>query len=116
LFIERRKRMKKEFNSKGFTLLELLYSLFIVAIICVAFSSVFRGMLVNEDVAIRALEKQGYSDIKIISHNWFLVGVRGCDGKDAAKFTARVKNPAGKDTEVFVCTGWIFKGATIRTD
>jgi hypothetical protein len=106
--------MKKVLSIRGgFTLIELLLILVVVAVI---FLSVFRGAFVGEDIATRALEKQGYSDIRITKHNWFLIGLRGCDARDAAKFTAKVKNPAGKDAEVFVCTGWIFKGATIRTD
>ena len=85
--------------------------LFLVLII----GSCGRGALVNEDVAVRALDTQGYSDIKITDSAWFAVGLRGCDEKDAARFTATAKNPAGKQVKVYVCTGWIFKGATIRT-
>ncbi len=75
-----------------------------------------RGAFVNKDIAVRALEKQGYSNIEIINHQYFLVGWKGCDDKDAAKFTARAINPTGNKVEVFVCTGWFLKGATIRTN
>lgn len=92
----------------------LIVNLAIVLLILIGVQ--FRGSLVDKDVAIRALEKQGYSNIEIINHQYFAVGWKGCDSKDAAKFTARVTNPAGKRVEVFVCTGWLFKGATIRTD
>lgn len=100
-------------SKKGFTLTELLL---VIVIVVALFLSVLRGALVSENTAVRALEKQGYSNVKIIDHDWVLIGLRGCDGHDAAKFTAEVTNPAGKNTEVFVCTGWLFKGATIRTD
>ncbi len=100
-------------NQKGFTLIEVAI---VLAIIAILFFSLFRGTFVSPDIATRALEKQGYENIQILEKNWFLVGVRGCDGKDAAKFVAKVTNPAKKSVEVNVCVGWPFKGATIRTD
>ena len=84
-----------------------------IAVLVFAFS---RGAFVGESIAIRTLETQGYSNIKIVDHIWFLIGVRGCDGGDAARFTAKATNPVGKPVEVFVCTGLFFKGGTIRVD
>ena len=74
----------------------------------------FSGALVSQEVAIRAAEVQGFSDIRITDHSYAWVGVRGCDGADAARFTVRGKNAAGKEVEFYVCTGF-FKGGTIRT-
>ena len=89
----------------------------IMAVVVVIFVlSLFRGTWVDESIAVRALEKQGYSDVQITDHSWFMVGLRGCGRSDAAKFTATAKNPVGQEIECFVCTGWLFKGATIRTD
>ncbi len=88
-----------------------------VIIVCAVIAfSIFRGLWADKSTALRALEKQGYSDVRIIDHSWFMVSVRGCSNSDAAKFTALAKNPVGKEVECFVCTGWPFKGATIRTD
>lgn len=84
-------------------------------VLVVSIGACSRGVLVREDVAVRALEIQGYSDIKVTDSAWFAVGYRGCDEKDAARFTAVAKNPAGKQVQVYVCTGWPFKGATVRT-
>lgn len=78
-------------------------------------AAIGRGALVSEDVAVAALETQGYSNIRIESSAWFAVGLRGCDSRDAAKFNAVAINPAGKEVHLFVCTGWLFKGATIRS-
>jgi hypothetical protein len=80
------------------------------------FLAMCRGCLVEEAVAVRALDTQGYQNIRIVDHVWFGIGLRGCSGHDAAKFVAEVTNPAGKKVQVFVCTGWLFKGSTIRTD
>lgn len=74
-----------------------------------------RGAFVDESVAFRALEAQGYSNIRIIESSWMLVQLRGCGSSDAAKFTASVTNPAGHPAVVFVCSGWLFKGATVRS-
>ena len=75
-----------------------------------------RGVFADENAARESLKKQGYSKVRIIDKSFFMVGLRGCDEKDAAKFTVKAVNPAGILVEVYVCTGWPFKGATIRTD
>lgn len=90
--------------------------LVIVLFFVVLFGFVFtRGLWVNENVAVRALETQGYQNIQVVDHVWFAVGMRGCGEKDAARFTVRATNALGKNVELYVCSGWIFKGATIRT-
>lgn len=73
-----------------------------------------RGILTEPSQAVQALEIQGYSSIEIVDKSWLVVGLRGC-GYDAARYTANAMNPAGKKVQVFVCVGWPFKGATIRT-
>ena len=74
-----------------------------------------RSVFLNDDIAVRALDTQGYSNIKITDYIWFAVGLRGCGITDTVRFTAIANNPAGKNVQVYVCTGWLFKGATIRT-
>lgn len=74
-----------------------------------------RGTFADEATARNALETQGYSNITITNHAWFAVGLRGCAEKDAARFDATATNPAGRAVKVYVCTGFPFKGATIRT-
>ena len=99
-------------NQKGFALIELC-----TVLVCLAMMfALFRGTFVSSEIATRALEKQGYENIQILEKDWFLVGVRGCDGMDAAKFVVKATNPAKKIVEVNVCVGGPFKGATIRTD
>lgn len=93
------------------TVLEVL--IFVIMIVLVL-ATMSRGAFADEQVAIRTLETQGYSNLQITEHVWFAVGFRGCDKNDAARFTARATNPAGKQVEVCVCTGLFFKGGTIR--
>jgi hypothetical protein len=74
-----------------------------------------RGLLVSESTAVKALETQGFSNIKIESHDWFAISWRGGSKDDVARFTAHATNPAGKRVEVHVYAGWPFKGATVRS-
>ncbi len=68
----------------------------------------------KDEVAVKTLDSQGYTDIKVIDNSWYAVGLRGCDQNDAARITATAKNPAGKTVTIYVCTG-LWKGGTIRT-
>ncbi|MDP3778616.1 MAG: hypothetical protein Q8R30_01030 [bacterium] len=77
--------------------------------------ALFSGLFIGEQIAIRALENQGFANVRIVDKQWFLVGMRGC-GRDAAKFTARAVNPAQREVDIFVCVGWPFKGATVRSN
>ncbi|MBX4198269.1 hypothetical protein KW782_02940 [Candidatus Parcubacteria bacterium] len=88
----------------------------VVLIVClVIFLAIARGIFASPDTARRALETQGFSDIEITDHAWFMISLRGGDKNDAARFKAKATNPAGKRVEVYVFTGWPFKGGTIRT-
>lgn len=98
-------------KQRGFTAIELIYALLIVLIFAV---SLFRGVFVSDDVGVKALENQGYTNIRVTDNSFFVVGLRGCDGKDAARITATVTNSQGKDVTLYVCAGWPFKGATVR--
>jgi hypothetical protein len=74
------------------------------------------GSCVKDSTAVRALETQGYGNVTVIEKNTYFVGFRGGSGSDAAKFTCKAKNPAGKEVTVYVYSGWPFKGSTVRTD
>lgn len=105
--------MLKKLKDLDVNFIQLLY---IVVIIVTVFFAIFRGIFVDSAIAKRALEKQGYENIEILDKDWLFIGVRGCDGRDAAKFEVKATNSAKKSVEVNVCVGWPFKGATIRTD
>jgi len=57
----------------------------------------YRGILVPESRAIRALDTAGYTDIEITDHAWFNVSWRVCGDDDVARFTASAVNPAGPE-------------------
>lgn len=87
----------------------------VVIVILILILSFARGIFVDEDIAIRAAEIHGYTNVRVVDHAWFAVGLRGCSDTDAARFTIVATNPADKEVECYVCTGWLFKAATIRT-
>lgn len=93
----------------------IIQVIFILLALSIGLGSGCRGCFADEQQAVRALETQGYSDVKITDHHWIFVTVQGC-GADAAKFDAVATNPAGKKVNVYVCVGWPFKGSTIRSD
>jgi hypothetical protein len=74
----------------------------------------FRGMMVGEDVATKALADHGFKEAEVVDADYFMVGLRGCDYRDKVKFTVQAVNPAGKRVEMLVCAS-LTKGATIRS-
>ncbi len=104
-------------NDKGFSALGLIIELLMISVLAfMIFLFIDRGIFAGKEIAVRALEKQGYQQVEIIGKSGLLVGLQGCEVGDAAKFTATALNPIGKKVDIFVCAGWPFKGATIRTD
>ncbi len=59
--------------------------------------------------ANRALDAAGYSDITIGGYSWF-----DCSKDDFYHTEFTAKNPSGKYISGTVCSGLLFKSATIR--
>jgi hypothetical protein len=76
---------------------------------------VFGGAFVDPSCATRTLTAHGFSDIKVTDHSWFVVGLRGGDVGDIARFTAEVTNCKGQRTKVYVFTGFL-KYSTVRVE
>lgn len=92
-----------------------LYAIvYAVIIVLMIVFSMFRGAFVNQDIAVRALDTAGYTEIEIIDEAFFFMALRGGEKSDAARFHAKAINPVGKEVDVYVFSGWLFKGATIR--
>lgn len=73
------------------------------------------GLFVDESVAREALENQGFTKVTVTERIWFFPSLRGCGSGDAARFNATATNPIGKPVQVYVCSGWLFKGSTVRS-
>ena len=63
----------------------------------------------NSEDAYRALSNAGYTNITTKGYDWFACGQ---DDFYHTKFTAT--NPSGKQVNGVVCSGLLFKSATIR--
>lgn len=65
----------------------------------------------DSDTAIKALKGAGYTDIKTTGYDWFACGK---DDTYSTGFTA--KGPTGVQVSGSVCSGVLFKNATIRSN
>jgi len=90
--------------------------IYIIIFIVLIFIDGIPGKFVENERATKALETQGYSDVTITDKSTFFISWNGCSSGDSAKFDVTATNPAGKKVKLFVCTAWIFKGSTIRTE
>lgn len=75
----------------------------------ILFTVIILAACTNSEDARRALTSAGYTNISTGGYDWF-----ACGGDDtyATKFTAT--NPAGNRVNGVVCSGLLFKSATIR--
>jgi len=73
-----------------------------------------KGIFVPESRAVHALEIQGFSKIEITHKAYLFINWRGGSEDDCVRFTAKATNPIGKEVEVYVYSGWLSKGSTIR--
>lgn len=83
--------------------------------VTIILGSLFGGLMVNKEVAIKAAQIQGFTNIKVLDKAWFFIPLRGGDRGDSARFLVEATNPAGATVQFYVFSGWLFKGATIRT-
>jgi len=98
-------------TSVGQALFTLAFALFLI------FFVPCRGCMVDDEAPVKAvLKTHGFSNYQIHDKDWFVVGFRGCQADEAAKFEVTATNPSGKKVDFLVCTGWPFKGGTIRSD
>ena len=74
-----------------------------------------RGCNVTDSEAINAMEVNGFTHVKVVRKIWFLPGFAGCSTHDAVAFTVTAINVKGDKVNMLVCSGWPFKGATVRT-
>ena len=77
-------------------------------------ASCSRGALVNPADSIRAASALGFSEATVVRSTWLFPVFSGCDGGDALAVTLDATNPVGQQTQVIACSGWPFKGWTVR--
>lgn len=74
----------------------------------------YRGEWVSNDVALKAVSDEGYTQAQITERHSILAAWYGCDEKDAACFKVTAKNSQGKPVKLVVCAGFVFKAVTVR--
>lgn len=95
---------------------ELILAILTVFSLLLALTLSGCGSCVDDNSVKRAVEKQGYSEVKIKDKHIFMVGYHGCDSNsDAAAYEMKAVNAKGDRVALVVCAGWPFKGVTIRT-
>lgn len=92
-----------------------LPALILCVALCVIVGSNCLGSLADNSSAVKALEIQGFSNVKIVEKDWLFIPFKGGDKTDNVKFTTSATNPAGKTVTVCVYAAWPFKGETIRS-
>jgi len=90
-------------------------AMMVVLVVLVIFSTFLPGLLVDQRVAVDAMGSAGYTNVQVVSRWTFLVGIAGCSGEDSVKFDVIATGPNGKQIKnAYVCSGFLFKGSTIR--
>lgn len=74
-----------------------------------------RGCQVEDFQARKALQKSGYTHIKLGYRSNWLAGLQGCDKFDAVIWKASAKDRRGKRQDMTVCAGWPLKDAAVKT-
>ena len=94
----------------------LVYGAIVVAFLLLAAGCDYvLGSMADQQTAINAMTSAGYTDVKVVARHNIAVSFLGCSTEDSAKFDMVATNPQGEVvTNVYVCVGWPFKGATIR--
>lgn len=99
---------------KGFTLIELMIVLTIIAILAIVIGGAFSGSS-NRGDAISAAEASGFQNVKVVdTHHWIFAHYHGCSDRDWKATVVTATNPLGKTVTITVCEGFWLKGATIR--
>ncbi len=78
-------------------------------ILAVCFMSVFIGGCVDQETALRVLSSNGYTNIQITGYSPF-----SCSEDDFNSTGFIATSPSGQKVRGAVCTGILFKNATIR--
>ena len=83
----------------------------ICALVCLT------GCVVNDREAIKALDDNGFTNIRIIDHGSVFPSIEGCGNDDGVYHYAMTTNPVGKQVKMLVCCGRIssFNGCVIRS-
>jgi hypothetical protein len=78
--------------------------------------ALFRGAFADHAVAIKAVERLGFTQAKVIDQTSLPLGMQGCDVGDAVRFTIKAVDADGRLQVVYVCADYWLKGANFRSE
>jgi uncharacterized lipoprotein YehR (DUF1307 family) len=88
-------------------------ALAVVALTCICGIAAC-GEAVGNERAVKALEDEGYSDVRITGKHGVAPAWFGCSSDDAVAFDANAVNPKGAQVALTVCCGLVVKACTVR--
>lgn len=92
----------------------LILAVMYLAIGLVSVSQVNLGP--SKEQVQKAIEDQNYTEVVVLDKVWFgSTVIHGCGGEDVFAFPFTAKNAQGNQIEAAACTGYIWKGVTIRS-
>jgi len=89
-------------------------AVFISIVLLAFFAFVFVMNMDDSSSAEQALINAGFSHPTCSENHWFLKQMNGCSEDDSFAWDCTAINSKGKKINVTVCTGLLFKKATIR--
>ncbi len=95
-------------RKNGYTVIEVLITIAIIGSLVLFIAAAMAGGCGAGDDGSKALEEQGFSDVKIGSRAWF-----GCGHDDNFNSHFTAKNVNGRQVSGVVCCGF-WKGCTVR--
>jgi len=78
-------------------------------LILIALATLLLAGCYSTNDAKKALESQGFTDVKVTGHAWF-----ACGKSDTFATSFEATNANGKRVSGAVCSGLFFKNATVR--
>ena len=104
----RRRRKRRERN---YLIIQLAIGVFALLFLV---ASLFRGLMVDPKESLRVADTFGFRNVAIVSTQWFLPLFAGCDAGDALAVNLAVTDQQGRTAAVLACSGWPWKGWTMR--
>jgi hypothetical protein len=71
------------------------------------------GIFASSSIAIQALDAYNYKYVEVVDKTWHAIATKGCSRTDTALFKVRVVNQTNHVRDLYVCSGWPFRGETI---
>ncbi|MDP3769609.1 MAG: hypothetical protein U1A25_00140 [Candidatus Sungbacteria bacterium] len=88
------------YNGRDLTIVMLIIALTIMLNV---------GFFSNPDVAVKAVKRHAYTDVTVINHTWFFLGLRwGSPSGYMSRFTVEALNVNREPATLVVYTGWLF--------